>query len=84
MKIMKKTSIIILSLMIIGLMPGTVMAEENGAGQPAVSKAEEILSGMSQDEKISQMIMPACRTWNGEAVTDLSDVLSAMISQCNW
>ena len=60
--------------MIIGLMPGTAMAEENGAGQPAVSKAEEILSGMSQDEKISQMIIPAFRTWNEENVTDLSAV----------
>jgi len=74
MKTMKKIGIIILSLMITGLMPGTVMAEENEAGQPALSRAEEILSGMSQDEKISQMIIPAFRTWNEENVTDLSAV----------
>ena len=33
---------------------------------------EEIVSGMTLDEKISQMIMPAIRTWNGTNVTDLA------------
>ena len=35
-------------------------------------KVAPIVSGMTLDEKISQMIIPAIRTWNGEAVTDLS------------
>ena len=34
--------------------------------------AESILSAMSLDDKISQMIIPAIRTWNGENLTDLS------------
>lgn len=33
---------------------------------------EMILSSMTLDEKISQMIIPAIRTWNEENVTDLS------------
>ena len=35
---------------------------------------EEIVEAMSLDEKISQMIIPAFRTWNGEEVTDLNEV----------
>ena len=43
--------------------------------EPAVlSQAEQILAEMSLDEKISQMIIPAMRTWNEENVTDLSNV----------
>ena len=37
-------------------------------------RAESILEGMTQDEKISQLIIPAIRTWEGENVTDLSAV----------
>ena len=33
-----------------------------------------VLSLMSLDEKISQLIVPAIRTWNGEDVTDLTKV----------
>ncbi len=35
---------------------------------------DRIISGMTLDEKISQMIIPAMRTWNGENVTDLEAV----------
>lgn len=34
---------------------------------------EDILSGMSLDEKISQMIIPAIRSWDGNKVTDLNE-----------
>ena len=34
---------------------------------------EEILSGMTLDEKISQLIIPAIRTWDEVNVTDLSE-----------
>ena len=34
---------------------------------------EEILMGMSIEDKIAQMIMPAMRTWGGDKVTALSD-----------
>ena len=36
------------------------------------SRLEDIVSGMSTDEKISQLIIPAIRSWDGENVTDLS------------
>ena len=35
------------------------------------SEADKIIDEMSMDEKISQMIIPAFRTWNEENVTDL-------------
>ena len=48
--------------------------------EPAVSTDEEqslsvegILSAMSLDDKISQMIIPAIRSWDEENLTDLSD-----------
>ena len=33
-----------------------------------------VVDGMTLDEKISQMIVPAIRTWNGQNVTDLAAV----------
>ncbi len=60
--------IVSVCVLLAGLHPAVVFAaEEKGAG-----RAEEILAGMSLDEKVSQMIVPAIRTWNGENVTDLS------------
>ena len=35
---------------------------------------DEVIAGMSMDEKISQLIIPAIRTWNEENVTDLGAV----------
>ena len=35
---------------------------------------DEVISAMSMDEKISQLIIPAIRTWNDEDVTDLGTV----------
>ncbi len=37
-------------------------------------RAAQILAGMTLDEKISQMIIPAIRTWNDENITDLAAV----------
>ena len=51
----------------------TAEQKPSGEGTEA-SRAEQILSGMSLDGKISQMIIPAIRTWNEEDVTDLSKV----------
>jgi len=75
MQIIKKTCILILCLLITVLVPGAVMAEEQSPdAQPAESKAEKLLAGMSLDEKISQMIIPAIRTWDEKNVTELSAV----------
>ncbi|MCR4658586.1 MAG: hypothetical protein K5770_20500, partial [Lachnospiraceae bacterium] len=37
------------------------------------SITDSVIDGMSMDEKISQMIIPAFRTWDEENVTDLND-----------
>ena len=37
-------------------------------------RIDDIISGMSMDEKISQMIIPAIRTWDEENITDLDSV----------
>ena len=53
-----------------------VHADENAEAfiDADTSSTEEIVGAMSLDEKISQMIIPAFRTWNDEAVTDLNKV----------
>ncbi len=43
-------------------------------GSDPSGKIDRVISKMSMDEKISQMIIPAIRTWNEEAVTDLQAV----------
>lgn len=41
---------------------------------PSPGTIDAIMANMSLDDKISQLIIPAMRTWNGQAVTDLSAV----------
>ncbi len=45
-----------------------------GSNNAVERKIDRIISKMSMDEKISQMIIPAIRTWDEENVTDLSAV----------
>ena len=47
-----------------------MMSEEMTGSTP--DQIEKIIAGMTMDEKISQMIIPAIRTWDEENVTDLS------------
>ena len=56
------------------LLAGIILVYKIPAEQGYTEKSEEILSGMSLDEKISQMIILAIRTWDQENVTDLSAV----------
>ena len=42
------------------------------SGTDAQSRIEALLNAMTLDQKISQMIMPALRTWDSEKVTELS------------
>ena len=44
----------------------------NGTDDVIDSIADSVIAGMSMDEKISQMIIPAFRTWNEENVTELN------------
>lgn len=57
----------------IGPMP-TEIAEADVQTSEEDRIAAQILEGMTMDEKIAQMIIPAIRTWNEEPVTDLSAV----------
>ncbi|MBO4457104.1 MAG: hypothetical protein J5802_05250 [Butyrivibrio sp.] len=45
-----------------------------GFAQNNTGDVDGIVSRMSMDEKISQMIIPAVRTWNGQNMTDLNAV----------
>ncbi len=49
----------------------TVSLSACSANNTPEGKINRIISKMSLDEKISQMIIPAIRTWNEENVTDL-------------
>lgn len=40
--------------------------------EAAFGEIDEVISNMSMDEKISQLIIPAIRTWNEENVTDIN------------
>ena len=46
-------------------------ASANQVDEETSKKLDTVISAMSMDEKISQLIIPAIRTWNEAAVTDL-------------
>ncbi|MCR5604414.1 MAG: hypothetical protein K6G27_12050, partial [Lachnospiraceae bacterium] len=50
---------------------GTINKSDEITAGLTDNEADSIIEGMSMDEKISQMIVPAFRTWNEENVTDL-------------
>ena len=63
------------SVMMIGNGFSAVYAEGSAETDNSVEysgSVEEMISSMTLDDKISQMIIPAIRTWNEENVTDLS------------
>ena len=47
------------------------LAAACGNDSAAEKKIDRVVAEMTLDEKISQMIIPAMRTWNGVNVTDL-------------
>ena len=51
------------------LMMKAAMAEP--AGDPS-GRVEELLAGLSLEDKVAQLIMPALRAWDGENATELS------------
>ncbi len=53
---------------------GMLLIAAFGSGSPKERKVDKIINKMTLDEKISQMIIPAMRTWNEENVTDLDAV----------
>ena len=54
--------------------PDVPPEDDPGEDEPERDAVETILASMSLDEKISQMIIPAIRTWEGHSVTELSAV----------
>ena len=74
---------LVMSVMMTGSGFLTVFAEDSTnaftvtnaeTGKEQQENLEEILSAMTLDDKLSQMIIPAFRTWDEENVTDLSAV----------
>ncbi|MBQ7637892.1 MAG: glycoside hydrolase family 3 C-terminal domain-containing protein [Clostridia bacterium] len=45
------------------------------------TEVSKMLSAMTLEEKIAQMIMPAVRYWGGEGVTELNSTLSSLIKE---
>ena len=70
MKSKSLMAVILSMLLIVASVNGFALAEE---ATTEVVQIEEVLTQMSLEDKIAQMIMPAMRTWDGEKVTALSD-----------
>ncbi len=66
---MKRIIHILLLVLCAALMLESALA---ASGTDAQSRIEALLNAMTLDQKISQMIMPALRTWDSEKVTELS------------
>ena len=71
MRIMKKTLSLFLAIGI-ALTPAISASAQAESGTEEAVSAEEILSSMTLDDKISQMIIPAVRAWDQVNLTDLS------------
>ena len=71
MTIMKKTLSLFLALTI-SLTPAVSASAQSESDTEEAVSAEEILSSMTLDDKISQMIIPAVRAWDEVNLTDLS------------
>ena len=55
----------------VSLLAAALPAPAGGNTVPAETGIDRIVAEMTMDEKISQMIIPAIRTWNEVSVTDL-------------
>ncbi|WP_051545514.1 glycoside hydrolase family 3 protein [Butyrivibrio sp. MC2021] len=58
--------------LVVLVLGGVVFAADKGGLFRGKDKMDKVITKMTMDEKISQMIIPAIRTWNEEKVTDLS------------
>ncbi len=61
-------------VLVLTMLTSTFLMTGCSSSQTPEAKISKIVSKMTLDEKISQMIIPAIRTWNEENVTDLSSV----------
>ena len=69
-------SVLFVIVMVLSITMGHSAVTVHGAGPGTYggSSARAVLQDMTMDEKISQMIVPAFRTWHGPNVQDLSKV----------
>lgn len=56
------------------VLAGLLFWAGGGKADATDRKIDKVVSKMTLDEKVSQMIIPACRTWNDENITDLDAV----------
>ena len=70
---MKKSVKRVISCAVVAALTVIIFTTTVSAGN-ASSKIDKVIAGMSLDEKISQMIVPAIRTWDEENVTDIDAV----------
>ena len=73
-KYMALCAVFAMALQTAALAGETESSAQNTGTAEEVLEPEQILASMTMDEKISQMIIPAIRTWDGENVTDLNVV----------
>ena len=59
-------------ILVVSTLVGLFILTGYSSTNDSKSNAARIVKNMTLDEKISQMIIPAFRTWNEENVTDLS------------
>ena len=69
---LKRITTLFLSLvLIVAFVPIALFSDRTYAAEN--NNIEQIVSGMTLDEKISQMIIPAIRNWNGDNIQNLED-----------
>ena len=68
----------------VSAVPGAEDTEAAVDEAALAAEADRILGGMSMDEKISQMIIPAIRTWDEQDVTDLDQVPALAEALQDW
>lgn len=69
---MKLKRVLVPCLVIAIVAAGALMFTSFGAGASPERKIDRVVAKMTMDEKISQMIIPAIRSWNDVNVTGLS------------
>ena len=71
MRVGKVRRILIPLIMAILTASCMVIAPGQAVSASGTKAVDKVVEGMTMDEKISQMIIPAIRTWNGQDVTSL-------------
>lgn len=68
----KATLPIFIALIVVAVLSPVSFAKASPASDAEAANVQATVASMSKDDKVSQLIMPAMRSWNGTAVTSLS------------